>query len=112
MKANSCSLFLNFDIPMDLGLIKCETNHQIILYENEGNGEVGIEIELTEITGIVFNGKLMSPMPYDEYREFRTKLLSLGIDINDMVEKKAKKIFNNKFKEKYKSIFQSTLKSM
>ena len=112
MKANSCSLFLNFDIPMDLGLIKCETNHQIILYKNEGNEDIGMEIELTEIKDIVFNGKLMSPMSYNEYKEFNNKLLSLGIDIDDMVGKKAKKIFNNKFKEKYKSIFQSTLKLM
>ena len=90
------SVFYNIEHLFTLGdgSIKGKFIFQVILYKNSEN-KMGFNIEVMDIEDVTFLGNKI-PYGYNEFKQFKTTMLQLGVDVNELLDKE-----ENKFIEEF-----------
>lgn len=90
------SIFYLIDQPFSIGdgSIKGKIKYQIIVGVNSEN-KMDIDIETMDYVDVMFLGNKI-PYGYNEFKQFKTTMLQLGVDINELLIKE-----ENKFIEEF-----------
>jgi len=107
------SIFFSMEHPFEIGengAIKGKLGFQIIVYETTDGG-IGIDIEHVDTMDVKFLG-IDIELGYQEFKQFKAKLLELGIDVKKLLDEEVDKFtaeFNGNeiIKTKLKQMFNS-----
>jgi len=90
MKITDKTLMVNFENVVTLGnndAIELKLIHQAFISRDK-LGKIDIDVELMEIVDVKFLG-IAIENGYKAYTNFKKQMLEFGIDVNDLVNKKA-----------------------
>lgn len=97
-------VFINVNIPVEIGSVKATVVTQIIVHKNEDGSNRG-ESEVIDYTDISFMG-----MPidngYDGFKKFKSHMDGMGVDINDILDRASEEILT---KEEIDIIVKETI---
>ena len=108
MKITSKTLMVSFQTEAKLGnndAIELVLEHQAFISENKDGGiEVDIDLS-TDVTNVKFLGIEIGP-GFKEYKNFRTQLSELGINLNKLIDEKEDELMDSGLKDKLKLMFK------
>ena len=83
-------IFINVNVPIEIGSVKATVVTQIIISENEDGSKLG-ESEIMDYTDISFMGMPIEGS-YNGFKKFQSHMESMGVDINDILDKASEEI--------------------
>lgn len=111
MKITSKTLMVSVETEVKLGnndAIELTLQHQAFIYETK-NGDVGIDLDLgVEVLDVKFLG-IEIKNGYEEYKQFRSQLRALGIDLDELIDEKIKEIKDSGIEDKLKLMFKDKI---
>jgi hypothetical protein len=107
MKITDKTLMVGFETEVKLGnndAIEMTLHHQAFIFKNDENN-ILVELDISaDITNVKFLG-----MPIEEgykgYKQFKTQLLELGIDVEKLIDEKEKEMDLDKIETMLKLMF-------
>lgn len=90
------SIFYNIEHPFSIGdgSIKGKIAYQVIVYVNSDD-KMGMDIEVMDYTDVTFLGNKIAE-GYSEWKQFKTTMLQLGVNVEELLDKEDEK-FRNEF---------------
>jgi hypothetical protein len=106
MKVTSKTLMVNFETEVKIGrndAIEATLVHQAFIYRDK-NGEVDVEIESVDTVNVKFLGIAINES-YGAFKEFKATMLTLGVDVNKLLNEKELEISKSGVKDNLKLMF-------
>jgi hypothetical protein len=103
MKITSKTLMIGFETEVKLGnndAIELTLVHNAFIGEKDIDLDLSVDIVNVKFLGIEVKGG------YFEYREFVKSLLDLGIDVDELIDKKEKELIDSGLEDKLKLMFK------
>ena len=97
MKIKRLMINVSFEEQVTVGGLTATLQGQSWIYPDEKNSD----IEFTDITDISFMG--MEIKGYDAFEKFKSKMNEIGVDVDEILEKKFDELITEEFKEKLRS---------
>ena len=111
MKITSKTLMVGFETEVKLGnndAIEMTLQHQAFIYGNE-DGSVGVDLDLgIDVLNVKFLG-IDVDSSYNGYKQFKSQLKDLGIDLDKLIDEKEKELANSGLEDKLKLIFRDNI---
>jgi hypothetical protein len=107
IKITGKTLLVSFETEVKLGkndAIELTLVHQAYIYEDK-NGNIDCDLELADFTNIKFLG-IPIEEGYKQFNQFKSQLLALGINLDELVDIEVKKLMNNGLKSIIISMFR------
>ena len=101
MVINSKTVLINFEdtVQVGNGAIQATLVGQAWVNVNDT-----IDIEFIDVTDVSFMGVPIESN-YEAYKKFKTTMLSLGIDVDELFDKKFEEIVTEEFKDELKRMY-------
>jgi hypothetical protein len=102
MKIKQKTLMINIEhnIILAKGMVSVTVEHQAVVYQDEKDLSIGVDIELMDWYDVTF-----MDMPVNGMKEFEKHLSGLGIDFHRLLNDSCVGLFSNDDIEKLKSMF-------
>jgi myo-inositol-1-phosphate synthase len=94
MKIKRLMINVSFEEQVTVGGLTATLQGQSWIYPDEKNPD----IEFIDITDISFMG--MEIKGYDAFKKFKSKMSEIGVDVDEILEKKFNELITEEFKEK------------
>ena len=111
MKITNKTLMVNFDTEVKLGKndsIEMTLQHIAFISENK-DGSVSVDLDLgVDYSDVKFLG-IDVDSSYNGFREFKKSLLSLGIDLDKLINEKETELANSGIEDKLKLMFRDKI---
>jgi hypothetical protein len=111
MKITSKTLMVGFETKVKLGnndAIEMTLVHQAFISEGT-DGSVCVDLDLgIDVRNVKFLG-IGIEKNYRAYKEWKTQLLKLGIDVDKLVNEKEKELINSGLEDKLKLMFKDKI---
>jgi len=110
MRITTKQLIVSFEHDAIIGnAIEATLVHQAFVFENEKTGKIEVDIEFADIDNIKFMGMPIED-GYTAYKNFKTKMLELGINVDKLMDEKAAQLITDEDVETLKQLYQNTVK--
>jgi len=106
MKITHKTLMVNFETEVKIGrndAIEATLVHQAFIYRDK-NGEVDVDIESIDTVNVKFLGIAIEES-YTGFRIFKETMLTLGVDVNKLLNEKELEISKSSVKDNLKLMF-------
>ena len=106
MKITHKTLMVNFETEVKIGrndAIEATLVHQAFIYRDK-NGEVDVEIESVDTVNVKFLGIAIEES-YAGFKKFKETMLTLGVDVNKLLNEKELEISKSSVKDNLKLMF-------
>jgi hypothetical protein len=106
MKITHKTLMVNFETEVKIGrndAIEATLVHQAFIYRDK-NGVVDVELDSVDTVNVKFLGIAIEES-YSAFKEFKTTMLTLGIDVNKLINEKELEISKSDVKDNLKLMF-------
>ncbi len=100
IKQKTLMISIEHNITLAKGMINVTVEHQAVVYQDEKDLSIGVDIELMDWYDVVF-----MDMPVNGMKEFEKHLSGLGIDFHKLLNDSCVGLFSNDDIEKLKSMF-------
>ena len=100
IKQKTLMVSIEHNITLAKGMINVTVEHQAVVYQDEEDLSIGVDIELMDWYEVVF-----MDMPVNDMKEFKKHLSGLGIDFHRLLNDSCVGLFSNDDIEKLKSMF-------
>ena len=111
MKITSKTLMVGFETEVKLGnndAIEMTLQHQAFIYESKDDG-VCVDLDLgIDITNVKFLG-IEVDSSYNGFKQFKSQLKDLGIDLDKLIDEKEKELANSGLEDKLKLMFRDKI---
>jgi hypothetical protein len=110
MKITAKTLMVNFENVVTLGnndAIELKLIHQAFISRDKLGG-IDVDIELVDIVDVKFLG-IAIETGYEAYTNFKKQMLEFGIDVNDLVDKKAEEFEGESTQTLFKIMFGDSI---
>jgi len=110
MKITHKTLMVNFETEVKIGrndAIELTLIHQAFISRNK-NGDMDVDIEFMDVT----NGKFLGieiEGNYSEFKKFKETMLTLGIDVNKLIDEKEKELMKSDIEDELKEMFRHNI---
>ncbi len=109
MKITGKTLMVNFETEVKLGnndAIELTLLHNAFIYESK-SGKIEVDVDMSiDIINVKFLGIAIKE-GFNEYREFKKSLLDLGIDLDELIDKKEKELIENGLEDKLRLMIKT-----
>lgn len=106
MKITDKTLMVNFETEVKIGrndAIEATLVHQASIYRDKLGG-IGVDIESIDTVNVKFLGIAIEES-YAGFRKFKETMLTLGVDVDELIHEKELEIFKSDVKDKLKLMF-------
>jgi hypothetical protein len=108
MKITRKSLNVNFEHDVTVGnAIEATLCHIAWISEND-KGEVDIELDFADIENVKFMGIPIEG--YEGYKKFKETMKGMGINVSELMDKKAAELITDEDMEQLKQLYRNTVK--
>ena len=111
MKITSKTLMVNFETEVKLGnndAIELTLQHIAFINENK-DGSIGVDLDLgIDYSDIKFLG-IEIDKGFSSFQEFKSTLSKLGIDLNELLNKKEQELANSGLEDQLKLMFRNKI---
>ena len=100
MKITGKTVMVNFEekVAVGNGAIEATLLGQAFVYDN------GVDTDFVDITDVKFMGMPIEK-GYEGFKKFKSKMLELGIDVDEMFDSKFNELVTDEFKAKLISMY-------
>jgi hypothetical protein len=110
MRITNKQLMVSFEHDVTVGnAIEATLVHQTFVFENEKTGKIEVDIEFLDIDNVKFMGMPIED-GYTAYKNFKTKMLELGINVDKLMDEKAAQLITDENVETLRQLYQNTVK--
>jgi len=110
MKITHKTLMVNFETEVKIGrndAIEATLVHQAFIYRDK-NGEVDVDIEPIDTINVKFLGIAIEEN-YAGFRKFKETMLTLGIDVDELIHEKEIELMQSGIEDELKEMFRHNI---
>jgi hypothetical protein len=110
MKVTSKTLMVNFETEVKIGrndAIELTLIHQAFISRDKLGG-IDVDIELMDIVNVKFLG-IEIEGNYSEFKKFKETMLTLGIDVDKLINEKEKELMKSDIEDELKEMFRHNI---
>jgi hypothetical protein len=111
MKSTNKTLMVGFETEVKLGnndAIEMTLQHQAFIYESK-DGSVGVDLDLgIDVKDVKFLG-IDVDSSYNGFKQFKSQLKELGIDLDKLIDEKEKELTNSGLEDKLILMFRDKI---
>ena len=110
MRITGKTLQVNFEHDVTVGnAIEATLVHMAFIFESEKTGKIEVELDFADIDNVKFMG-IPIEEGYTAYKNFKAKMLELGINVEKLMDEKAAQLITDENIETLKQLYQNTVK--
>ena len=111
MKITSKTLMISFETEVKIGnndAIEATLIHQAFISRDKLGG-IDVDLDFADITNVKFLGMDIKD-GWDGFKDFKVKMLELGIDVNKLIDEKERELFGGTgFEDNLKFLYKDQI---
>jgi hypothetical protein len=111
MKITNKTLHVSIEHNVTLGhndAIEATLVHQAFLSKNT-DGSISVDLDFADITDVKFMG-IPIGTKWDDYKKFKESMKQFGINVDELMDKKAASLITDKELDQIKALYKTTVK--